>query len=93
MVILIIIILKDIILPGFMTIFPALCSERKNKYDMIVVILAVELVVVVAVNNHLELPDFLVQMSLHQHSLLLQNSVKRDLSPSVKDTEFWRRWR
>lgn len=75
-----------------MTIFPALCSERKNKYCVIVVIPAVILVVVV-VNNHLELPDFLVKIFLHQHSLLLCNNVKRDLSPSVKDTEFWRRWR
>ena len=49
MIILIIVILNDIILPGFMTLFPELCSERKNKDDMTVVILAVVLVVVVVV--------------------------------------------
>jgi hypothetical protein len=79
MIIFIIIILNDIILPGFMTLFPELCSERKNKDDMIVVILAVILVVVVVVvpvvvvvqvvNNQLKLPDFLIQIFLHQHTV------------------------
>ena len=68
-------------------------------YGMVAAILAVVLivvvvvVVVVAVNNYLELPEFLVQIFLHEHSLLFCNSVKRDLSPSANDTEFWRGWR
>jgi len=93
MIILIIIILNDIILPGFVTLFPELCNERKNKDDMTVVILAVVLVVVVVVvlvvlvvvlvvvvvvvivvvvivvNNQLQLPDFLIQIFLHQHTV------------------------
>jgi len=90
-----------------MTIFPALCSERKNKYRTIVVILTavlllllvvvvvrvVVVVVAVVINNHLQLPEFLVKIFLLQNSLLLCNSVKRDLSPSANDTEFWRGWR
>jgi len=85
-----------------MTIFPALCSERNNKYRTIVVILTavlvlvlvvVVVVVVVVVNNHLQLPEFLVKIFLLHHSLLLCNSVKRDLSPGANDTEFWRGWR
>jgi hypothetical protein len=79
-----------------MTIFPALCSERNNKYRTIVVILTAVLVlvlVVVVVNNHLQLPEFLVKIFLLHHSLLLCNSVKRDLSPGANDTEFWRGWR